>query len=449
MAQYRFMWNEEQYVLIKERSVPSPPAGFSRVRPLEAFMILEQVQLTSQRSDDTPLWVWSAHRWLHWEPRFVSLFRRSWWGSTVTDGPPTIHAHALGPNQPDPPQLKPDEHSTTVIPPPLDELRLIQAQDIHFGNERAIFLPAPPTRISDKGNSGGVTGLSVARAALRHAWETGEKLVIFGHSDASGSSEVNDTIAMARATNVRLFLEGDRSGWASHSFGHYAVDDVQTLLLWSSIVWGWSTDPGPIDNTLGPSTQSALEEFRRDYNFEWEALIPVQGPLSQADWEAFFDVCDATLSDMLGPRLPTLCEHRDALEVYLLKACGEDWPHRKTKASGYPKGGDRRVDLMFLDDTQLHLASPAAVYGSSSVTIIPLQPEPAPFNNAWISFELRDPDGQAMAQEPYQIRDPGGTIVTEGRLDNNGRIRVSRIPFSSCHIVFPDLGADAWGELLP
>jgi hypothetical protein len=249
-----------------------------------------------------------------------------------------------------------------------------------------------------------------------------------------------------------LFIAGDRAGWASHCIGHYAVDDVQTLLEWTAVVWGWRCSPGAIDNDLGAQTQAALAEFRREYNLAWNASLPKESPVSEADFAAFFDVCDLTLQDMLDPELPNLADQRKALQVHAVLAAGEDWPRSELTIANYPTGTDRRVDLVFLEEDQLHLADgddpPAAeLYGSGRVTAQPLGVDPVPFASTWISFELADAEGEPMANERYEIRDGAGTMLSSGNLDAAGRVRVNRIPFVSCRIVFPDLGDEAWGEL--
>jgi hypothetical protein len=358
------------------------------------------------------------------------------------------HGIAIASTRTDPLRLSIDPEHVALVEPPPHRVSLVQAEDINFGNERVIFLPTPPAQIEAGEGSVGISGLAIVRAVLRHGHERGERLAIVGHADAVGSASVNETVSRDRAENVRLFLVGDRAGWAAHCIGHYAVDDVQTLLAWTAFVWGWACDPGGIDNDLGAMTASALDEFRREYNVEWRASIAASGPITAADFEAFFDVCEATLRDMLDPSLPRLEQQRASLKVHAVVAAGEAWPRAALDLPGYPAGTDRRVDLVFLEDDQLHLVDgdASALYGSGQATAESLPVDPVPFECNWISFELTDADGEPVPDEPFEIRDPSGKLVSTGRLDATGRIRVNRVPFARCRIVFPNLGDDAWGE---
>jgi hypothetical protein len=154
---------------------------------------------------------------------------------------------------------------------------------------------------------------------------------------------------------------------------------------------------------------------------------------------------------MLDPSLPRLEQQRASLKVHAVVAAGEAWPRAALDLPGYPAGTDRRVDLVFLEDDQLHLVDgdASALYGSGRATAEPLPVEPIPFECNWISFELVSVDGEPMAREPFEIRDTDGNLVATGKLDANGQVRVNRVPLGSCRIVFPNFGDDAWGEATP
>ena len=62
---------------------------------------------------------------------------------------------------------------------------------------------------------------------------------------------------------------------------------------------------------------------------------------------------------------------------------------------------------------------------------------------SWISFELKDEDGQPMADEPYKIKLPDGTI-REGRLDGEGKARVAGFKNGQCEICFPRIDGEEW-----
>jgi hypothetical protein len=57
-------------------------------------------------------------------------------------------------------------------------------------------------------------------------------------------------------------------------------------------------------------------------------------------------------------------------------------------------------------------------------------------SNCWIEIELLDEDDRGVAREPYWVRLPDGQ-VREGRLDENGFVRIDAIPCGTCTVRFP------------
>ena len=64
----------------------------------------------------------------------------------------------------------------------------------------------------------------------------------------------------------------------------------------------------------------------------------------------------------------------------------------------------------------------------------------------WIEIQLVGEDGKGIAGEAYEIRLPGGTVLT-GTLDDDGLARVDSIPAGTCQVSFPNLDQDAWVPL--
>ena len=64
----------------------------------------------------------------------------------------------------------------------------------------------------------------------------------------------------------------------------------------------------------------------------------------------------------------------------------------------------------------------------------------------WIEIQLVGEDGKGIAGEAYEIRLPGGTILT-GTLDDDGMARVDGIPAGTCQVSFTNLDQDAWVPL--
>lgn len=69
--------------------------------------------------------------------------------------------------------------------------------------------------------------------------------------------------------------------------------------------------------------------------------------------------------------------------------------------------------------------------------------EADPHKGQWISIELKDPDGNPVAGEYFEITTPSGKVL-EGTLDVNGYKRVWVDEEGECQISFPRLDAEEW-----
>lgn len=61
----------------------------------------------------------------------------------------------------------------------------------------------------------------------------------------------------------------------------------------------------------------------------------------------------------------------------------------------------------------------------------------------WIEVQLLDELDQPVAGEKYAITLPGGRVI-EGRLNDEGLVRLEGIPAGVCQVTFPKLDQDAW-----
>lgn len=346
------------------------------------------------------------------------------------------------------------EHIVRVVPV---QATLLQARDIHFGNERVIFLPGrdrPAELESEVEQQQQITGIEVAAAAFQFARYNPKQLLVVGHADALGNDEVNMTVSRDRAENVQLYLAGSAQAWANHCQGHYATDDVQNILTWVAQTTDWPTMPGAVDNIMGPNTKGALEAFRREYNLEFEASIAEQGPVCPDDWMAFYDVFDEAVGDLLGDDegedddVLDAEERRQAIEPLGegLLPCGELWPRDECRVVGYPDGGDRRVDILFFDQDEagaLALLSEdppgETIYGQGRVQVDALNLEPRAFGAAayevwarisshWLNRSVAQQDYVLIGPEPYRV------VVREGTTTGDGELRERDLPAGNYEI---------------
>lgn len=61
----------------------------------------------------------------------------------------------------------------------------------------------------------------------------------------------------------------------------------------------------------------------------------------------------------------------------------------------------------------------------------------------WIEIQLLDPDDNPIPGEAYEVMTPD-TRVHTGRLDENGRAYIDRIPAGECRIRFPRIDGREW-----
>lgn len=62
---------------------------------------------------------------------------------------------------------------------------------------------------------------------------------------------------------------------------------------------------------------------------------------------------------------------------------------------------------------------------------------------SWIEIELKDDDGNPVANEPYSVKLPDGSVA-EGTTDNKGGAKIEGFKPGGCEVMFPRLDKDEW-----
>lgn len=298
--------------------------------------------------------------------------------------------------------------------------KVFEIDDSNFNANSAVMLPIAklPVR-SDETLP--VSALATIKAAIEGA---SDKLCVMAHASSTGSREGDRTLTALRASNVELYLKGDRDGWAASCEAH-CVEDYQHILTWIACAHGYGCDPGPVGEPLGPATQRGLTAFREAYNLDYGAELPLDGAITIEDWKAFYDLYDEALALELGVEVSGLAGKRSALQYYAPPSlgCCAGWPYDPLVVRSRE---DDRVELVFIPDGPLPDftadAQPGAtVYGPGSVVKREYQPVEAELRP--LQLKLLDGFREPLADKAYELvlsEEPPYKL--EGTTDGDGVI---------------------------
>jgi len=186
--------------------------------------------------------------------------------------------------------------------------------------------------------------------ALEYASKNSEEeLVICGHTDTSGEFEYNYNLSELRARAVKSVLDNDSVAWSEITGQQNKVEDYQLTLKTLNDIYGWSCDPGKVDNVDGPKTQEALKNFQSSYNSKYKASIRIDGKIGTETWKALLtvivDLIKAAYKKESGrDALPKLHYRKNDNGIY---PCGESFPIDSKNKDNYQSQVNRRVELVF------------------------------------------------------------------------------------------------------
>lgn len=219
--------------------------------------------------------------------------------------------------------------------------------DLNFYFGSCIVLPFPHTL--DAPEKEHIGGLNVLVRVLQYALDTGQTLLLAGHTDSVGDAGANVELSQARAENVHYFLLGDYQSWAE-ACENYQVADYQSILNWLADTRGWDCDPGDVDNIDGPKTRGGLKGFRKAYKDAYDEELPDGNKPTKDDWMAFAKLYEESLDDLVDVKTA-----RDNLVFASspVLACGENWPDAGDYADNIRSAENRRVEFLFFEDSTL------------------------------------------------------------------------------------------------
>lgn len=238
-------------------------------------------------------------------------------------------------------------------PPPPPGVQVLELEDVNFHFDSCVLLPDSRADRTAPPGQNRITGLAAIKVILDVAELFPEKhLLVVGHTDTKGATAYNQKLSDERAENVHTYLLGDRAAWAACSQEHFMVEDWQQILAWIHATLGWDTHPGDIDNKDGPASQKALKELRRRFSAEVGPPIPQSGPITVADWGAFFDLYEQDLARQAGVEVSGLAARRANVRYVEPRprvGCGEHFPIEAVGVDGFKSSTNRRVELLFFD----------------------------------------------------------------------------------------------------
>lgn len=251
---------------------------------------------------------------------------------------------------------------------------------VHFHSESAVPPPA--------GNATELGLIEVVRAVFRFGAEHADKqILIAGHTDTAGTREFNRELSGQRAAVVYALLMGDRDGWAELCAATATVLDTQRFLAWFAVNYEFpNCAPGPLDNDRGPKTRAASKAFRELYNLMFEDALAVDDtPFKQPDWAATHLVYSDWLAVILDVQQDELAQVRARLR-WLEPAtlgCGEEWPLESIAINGFPSRMNRRIDILFFDESEVPDTSDEqrpgeSLYARPNYEAVPIACDPEP-----------------------------------------------------------------------
>jgi peptidoglycan hydrolase-like protein with peptidoglycan-binding domain len=265
-------------------------------------------------------------------------------------------------------------------------VHILEMEDVLFHHDSGVMMPENPAgKSSENGASATdprvksmqtkVTGIKALALVFKELeFDPNKRMIIAGHADTSGDFKYNFELTGLRAQNVMDLLIGDREAWADICHKKHKIEDYQQIMGHYASKFGWTCDPGKIDNAWGPKTEAAVKNFIDSYNAA-AGPVPAEPPLSpdllgkvKNDgakrwppelWRAVFDLYSEELAEALTTSTASLQELRESLVepetdkfLYPEKrfiACGESFPIDQAQRDKYRSQANRRVEIIFFD----------------------------------------------------------------------------------------------------
>lgn len=223
---------------------------------------------------------------------------------------------------------------------------ILEMEDFYFHFDSAVMLPDYDVAEAAADH---ITALTVLATGLAHARKfSTRKTMVAGHTDTSGAADYNVKLSQQRAECVLASWTGDKASFTNICLSKNKVEDYQQILKWAYQSKAYPCDPGPIDNSHGNGTSTALKNFKTAYNAEFSRSLPITGTCDKATWEAFFALYNQAITKFLSTDVEGLAAYRAALKWddpgRKTVGCGENWPVDGVGLDNYRSATNRRVE---------------------------------------------------------------------------------------------------------
>ena len=135
----------------------------------------------------------------------------------------------------------------------------LEIEDVHFASSGHIPCLDP---------SGSL--ICAMASAVKFALDRADlRLVVYGHTDTTGTADSNLQLSIRRARAMKALLAKDPQEWASLTENALPIE-VQTTFKSIAACSQWNCDPGSLDGVLGAKTASAIEAFQMKFNRQYQ-----------------------------------------------------------------------------------------------------------------------------------------------------------------------------------
>lgn len=231
-------------------------------------------------------------------------------------------------------------------------VRVLEIEDLLFHHDSAVMMP---DALGGSVEQDRITGLDVVTTAYHHARDhPDQKLLIAGHTDASGPDAYNEKLSRLRAENVLYVLLGERDPWVDSAKNKGKVEDYQQILTWIAAWQGWPCDSQGIDGDHGSNTDAAVRAFQERYSeADFGEEISVDGDVGRQTWGAFFRLYQLRLEELTETDESGLADLRGKLgwlyDDLKVTGCGEYHPVGDVYVPDRRSQTNRRIELLFYE----------------------------------------------------------------------------------------------------